>query len=282
MGEAEPSWRVFPEGVPVQELLARGDRAAEAGDFISAGNWYFHAKRRGSIDGLEKARGIQSQLESLAGQGVVDAKVLVAGLLLERGEQLPRAVALLEAAAGAAVAEGMRELGFVLAGGIGVTPDPDRANELYRAAAEVGDGYAAFNLAVNFYRGHGTGKNFREFAKWLQVAGDLGIPEACAVLGDQCAKKGLDVESLQWYVRAARSSHVPAMFVAAQRYRDGLGTPIDPVQAVRWFLAPLDRGNGDGIHDAINLASSMTVEQIREAGRLSGHPDEAELLVRRR
>ena len=282
MGEAVPSWRVFPEGVSIQRLLERGDQATDAGDFISAGNWYFHAKRRGSAEGRDKARGLQSQLEILADQGDLDAKVLVAGLLLERGEQLPRATSLLEAAAGEAVIEGMRELGFVLAGGIGVAPDPSRANDLYRAAAEAGDGYAAFNLAVNYYRGHGAGKNFREFAKWLQVAGELGIPEACAVLGDQCAKKGLDGESLQWYVRAARSSHVPAMLVAAQRYRDGVGTAVDLVQAVRWLLTPLDRGNGDGIHDAIELASSMTIEQIREAGQLSGHSDEAELLIRRR
>jgi TPR repeat protein len=105
---------------------------------------------------------------------------------------------------------------------------------------------------------------------------------ACAVLGDQCAKKGLDGESLQWHVRAAKSSHVPAMLVEARCYRNGLGTAVDLVQAVRWLLAPLDRGNGDGIHEAIELASSMTIEQIREAGQLSGHSDEAELLIHRR
>jgi TPR repeat protein len=263
VGEAVSSWRVFPEGVSIQELLERGDQAANSGDFISAGNWYFHAKRRGSTEGRNRARGLQPRLEVLADRGDLDAKVLVAGLLMERGEQLPRAVSLLEAAAREAVVEGMRELGFVLAGGIGTAPDPSRANDLYRAAAEAGDGYAAFNLAVNYYRGHGAGKNFREFAKWLQTAGELGIPEACAVLGDQCAKKGLDGESLQWYIRAARSSHVPAMLVAARCYRDGVGTAVDPVQAVRWLLAPLDRGNGDGVHDAIELAGSMTVEQIR-------------------
>ncbi|WP_176742444.1 tetratricopeptide repeat protein [Streptomyces sp. LUP47B] len=279
MGEAVSSWRVFPEGVSIQELLERGDQAADAGDFVSAGNWYFHAKRRGSAEGRDRARGLQPRLEILADQGDLDAKVLVAGLLMERGEQLPRAVSLLEVAASEAVVEGMRELGFVLAGGIGTAPDPGRANDLYRAAAEAGDGYAAFNLAVNYYRGHGVGKNFREFAKWLQAAGELGIPEACAVLGDQCAKKGLYGESLQWYIRAARSSHVPAMLVAARCYRDGIGTSVDLVQAVRWLLAPLDRGNGDGVHDAIELAGSMTVEQIREAGRLSGHADEAELLI---
>lgn len=281
MGEAVLNWRVFPEGISIQELLARGDQATGTGDLISAGNWYFHAKRRGSTEGRDRARGLQPRLEILADQGDLDAKVLVAGLLLERGEQLSRAASLLEAAAGEGVVEGMRELGFVLAGGVGTAADPSRANDLYRAAAEAGDGYAAFNLAVNYYRGHGAGKNFREFAKWLQAAGELGIPEACAVLGDQCAKKGLDGESLQWYVRAAKSSHVPAMLVAARRYRDGVGTAVDLVQAVRWLLTPLDRGNGDGIHDAIELASSMTIEQIREAGRLSGHSDEAELLIRR-
>ncbi|WP_440555763.1 tetratricopeptide repeat protein [Streptomyces sp. SCPE 10] len=282
VGEMMPSWRIFPEGVPVRLLLERGDQAVTAGDLVSAGNWYFHAKRRGSVEGRDKARGLESQLEALAGQGDIDAKVLVAGLLLERGERLSHAASLLEAAAEGAAVEGMRELGFVLASGIGIAPDPGRANELYRAAAEAGDGYAAFNLAVNFFRGHGTGKNFREFTKWLQIAANLGIPEACAVLGDQVAKKGRAADSLQWYLRAAKSSHVPAMLAAARCYRDGIGTPVDLVQAVRWFLSPLDRGNGDGIHDALELASSMTVEQVREAGQLSGHADEAELLLRRR
>lgn len=282
MGEAVPSWRVFPEGVPIRELLERGDHAMDADDFVSAGNWYFHAKRRGSVEGRDKARALQPRLEILADQGDLDAKVLVAGLLLERGEELPRAASLLEAAAAESVVEGMRELGFVLAVGMGADPDPSRANDLYRTAADAGDGYAAYNLAVNYYRGHGVGKNFREFSKWLNMAGELGIPEACAVLGDQCAKKGLDSDSLQWYLRAARSSHVPAMLVAARCYRDGVGVAADPVQAVRWLLAPLDRGNGDGIHEAIELASSMTIDQIREAGRLSGHSDDAELLVSRR
>jgi hypothetical protein len=71
------------------------------------------------------------------------------------------------------------------------------------------------------------------------------------------------------------------MLAAARRFRDGIGTIADPIQAVRWFLSPLDRGNGDGIHEAIELASSMTIDQIREAGRLSGYSDEAELLIRR-
>jgi hypothetical protein len=59
-----------------------------------------------------------------------------------------------------------------------------------------------------------------------------------------------------------------------------MGTEPDPVQAVRWFLGMLDRGNGDGVHDAIELAKhGMTDEQIRDAGRLATRPVEAEALI---
>ncbi|MFE9627025.1 tetratricopeptide repeat protein [Streptomyces sp. NPDC006527] len=276
-----PSWRTFPEGVPIPEILDHAEEAARGGDWVAAGNWYFHAKRRGSAEARDRVHNLRPQLEEAASLGDTDAKVLVAALLLDRGEGLGRAADLLEEAAQAGAVEGLRELGFMLNDGIGVPADPVRANDLFRRAAEAGDGYAAFNLAVNFYRGHGTGKNAREFTKWLQVAADLGIPEACAVLGDQFAIKGREEEALRWYVRAAKSSHAPAMLAAALRYRDGVGTAADPVQAVRWFLSMLDRGNGDGIHDAIQLARSMTLDQVREAGRLSGHPDEAESLIGR-
>ncbi|WP_369240797.1 hypothetical protein AB5J56_40760 [Streptomyces sp. R21] len=47
-----------------------------------------------------------------------------------------------------------------------------------------------------------------------------------------------------------------------------------------WFLAMLDRGNGDGIHEAIQLVKQgMTDEPIRTAGQLAGRPSEAETLI---
>ncbi|NEA38811.1 tetratricopeptide repeat protein [Streptomyces sp. SID11385] len=193
MGEVTSSWRVFPEKVPVQLLLRKGERAEACLDFVAAGHWYFHAKRKGSAEGWERAEGLRTRFEVLAEQGNLDAKVLLAGLLLARGEQLPLAVSMLETAAAGSVPEGMRGLGFLLTRGLGVPADPQRANDMYLAAAELGDGYAAFNLAVNFYQGNGTGRNYRKFFKWLEAAGSLGIPEAWAMLGSQCAKKVLNV-----------------------------------------------------------------------------------------
>ncbi|RAY11296.1 hypothetical protein DPM19_31615 [Actinomadura craniellae] len=69
------------------------------------------------------------------------------------------------------------------------------------------------------------------------------------------------------------------MFAAALCYRDGTGTAPDPVQAVRWFLNMLDVGNGDGVHEAIQLARSMTEEQINQAAKLAGREPDAHTLI---
>ncbi|MBO4259118.1 tetratricopeptide repeat protein [Streptomyces griseorubiginosus] len=280
MSEGVLDWRLFPAGVSVVELIRRAEAARSQGDLISAGNWYFHAKRRGAVGVGEGISALVPGLESAVAQGNADAKALLAAILLDRRDDLARAARLFGEAADAGVVEGMRELGFMLTNGVGVARDPARANALFRAAADAGDGYAAFNLAVNHFQGVGGPRNFREFWRRLQAAAELGIPEACAVLGDQLAKKGEDGEALVQYVKAAESGHASAMFAAARRYRDGIGCAADPVQAVRWFLAMLDRGNGDGIHEAIRMAPSMTADQIREAGRLSGRESEAESLLR--
>ncbi|MFI1840219.1 hypothetical protein [Streptomyces olivaceoviridis] len=53
------------------------------------------------------------------------------------------------------------------------------------------------------------------------------------------------------------------------------------MQAVRWFLVMLAHGDGNGIHEAIQLAKAraMDEEQIREAGRLARAPGSAEALI---
>jgi hypothetical protein len=101
------------------------------------------------------------------------------------------------------------------------------------------------------------------------------------MIGDMYSQKGDQSTALQWYLGAALSSHVPSMLAAAERLEDGSGGSVDRVQALRWLLEPMNVGNGDGIHHAIELARSMTEVEIREAGHLSGRPDDAEVLIRR-
>jgi len=72
------------------------------------------------------------------------------------------------------------------------------------------------------------------------------------------------------------------MFAAAYWHRDGLGGPVDLVQALRWFLALLGVGSGDGIHDTHEIVPMMTDDQIHEAGRHAGRILDADVFVVRR
>ncbi|MFE3185526.1 tetratricopeptide repeat protein [Streptomyces violascens] len=274
-------WRRFPEGVPASRLLDFGSAAERRGDLVAAGNWYFHAKRRGAFDARGKLSSLSQMIEGLADAGDADAKALLAGIALDDGSN-SKALRLFREAAELGAVEAKRGLGYMLTNGIGVQRDSVAASRLLLEAAKSGDGYAAYNLAVNYYNGDGVTRNAREFLRWLRFAAELGIPEACAFLGDKLSAQGNLDEALIFYVRAAKSGHVPAMLLVGRRYRDGIGAPSNLVQAVRWFLAMLDRGNGDGVHEALELVPEMTVEQIREAGRLSNREADAEVLIRRK
>ena len=54
------------------------------------------------------------------------------------------------------------------------------------------------------------------------------------------------------------------------------------MQALRWYLKLLDLGSGDGIHPAHAIVPRMSVDEIHEAGRLSGRYTEAEVFAQRK
>jgi TPR repeat protein len=124
---------------------------------------------------------------------------------------------------------------------------------------------------------------FRDFAgqlhewlPWRRPAIIRADPdEAIAWLGRAAA-------ALHHYVRAAEGGDARCMFEVAGRYRAGRGTPVDLVQSLRWYLAMLDHGNGDGIHEAHQFVDGMTDEQIVEAGRQAGRASEAVTFLTRR
>jgi TPR repeat protein len=282
MHSPEPSWRTFPRGLGTEQLVAHADEAASRGDVVAEGNWLIHAKRRGHPQGHARLQQIAPQLEELVSGGDAAAAALLAGVLLDAHSHLGRAFQLFTAAAEAGIPEGQRGAGVMLTNGIGVAKDTMAANDLFLTAASAGDGYAAHNLAVNIYNGDGAAREPREFFRWLRLAAEAGIPEARALNGDVLLSQDRPADAMYWYLQAAQSGHAPAMFTAGCQYRDGTGVERDLVQAVRWFLTMLERGNGDGVHEALQLVPEMSDEDIREAGRLSGHGTDAELLINRR
>jgi hypothetical protein len=71
------------------------------------------------------------------------------------------------------------------------------------------------------------------------------------------------------------------MRALAQACRDGMGGPVDRMQALRWFLRMLDWGDTRGLQEAVHIASLMSVEEITEAARLAGREDDARTLIER-
>ncbi|GGR75602.1 hypothetical protein GCM10010169_19600 [Micromonospora fulviviridis] len=167
-----------------------------------------------------------------------------------------------------------RTLGYLVQHGIGTTKDDLRATALYRAAAEAGDALAAFNLGV-------LAGGSDEAVHWLRQAAEAGVTEAYPRLGDRLSERDVDEEALRWYVHGAEAGDKGSMFAAACWYRDGFGGPVDLVQALRWYLAMLNVGSGDGIHEAHAIVPRMTADEIYEAGTLSGRLLEADLFVQR-
>jgi TPR repeat protein len=254
--------------------MSRGERLAA--DAVQA----LRALRAG-VDGAQVAlEVILRKMREIAESGDISMVAKFGEISLEYGADIPDAVACLERAVSAGEPGAMRALGHALVNGVGVTKDPARAAVLFHGAADAGDLYAMFNLATLYRTGNGVELDEAASLRFLEEAARGGLPAAMAVLADRLSEADRDEEALAWYVKAAESGLVQAMFAAGSWYRDGFGTRPDPVQALRWFLAMQNQGSRDGTHAAVELAMTMTPEQVRQAARESGREADGEVLVR--
>jgi TPR repeat protein len=224
-------------------------------------------------------RRVKTDLSGPARQGDVAAQNLLGAIELEIEGKPKSARQWFEMSADLGDAVGQRSLGHLYANGLGVKTDVARAVELFRLAAAGGDLFAQYNLAAANVRAEGAYCTFDETLDLLESAARGGVVEAAAKLGDLLAQVDRDSDALDWYIRAATAGHVGAMNAAACWFRDGTAGEPDPVQAVRWFLAMLNEGNGDGVHGAIEVARGMTPDAIRTAALLAGRPDDGAAII---
>ncbi|MEU7700092.1 MULTISPECIES: tetratricopeptide repeat protein [unclassified Streptomyces] len=182
---------------------------------------------------------ILPNLREAAESGDMGAQNVLGGVLLEFEEDPSAALSWFERTAERGSAVGQRSLGHLYADGIGVVQDLKKAEILFRAAAEAGDGYAQFNLA-RLWWGKGDPQ---AVASLLRSAAQGGIDEACVPLGDLLVVLGEDAEAL------------------------------------RWYLVAIGAGDADVVHEAIELAKRLTDGEIRRAGERAGRPSEAEAMI---
>ncbi|WP_165950270.1 tetratricopeptide repeat protein [Actinomadura sp. GC306] len=219
------------------------------------------------------------ELQDLADSGRADAQALVGGLALEYIDDVDAALRYFRMAAAADHPAGQRGLGHMLAHGIGTRQNIPEATELFEAAAKSGDAIAAFNLGGLLLKGTGVPPEEGRAVELLQNALAGGVPEAAILLADWHADRGEYAEARNFYVDAANAGSTKAMLTLGKWFADGVGGGVDKVEAVRWLLKPIDVGDGDGVHEAIQVARTMVDGEIREAAVRAGRPGDADALI---
>ncbi|MEU0556769.1 tetratricopeptide repeat protein [Dactylosporangium sp. NPDC006015] len=233
----------------------------------------------GEAAAARELRTVKKSLMPMARAGDVESQTLLGAIELEAERNPKAARGWFELAAAQGGVAAKRSLGHLFANGLGVRRDLDRAAGLFREAADGGDAFAMYNLAVLNVGSDGVYATFDETLRLLRGAVGGGVAQAWAKLGDMLARVDRDDEAVECYLRAAEHRDVGAMFALGCWARDGIAGPPDNVQAVRWFLRMVDAGDRDGMQHAMELARSMTRDEVREAALLAGRHDLGEAIL---
>ncbi len=262
-----------PHPPTLDALLRTADAAAQADDWPAAARAWLEAGGRYGADVAVALEQAAVRLDERAAAGDAAATGVLALMLVEYLGDLTAAASYARAAAEGGDPLGQRTWGFLLSEGQGVERDEDAGAAWTRRAADQGDPIALLNLVSSVPE--------RDGDMLLALAAGLGVERAGARLGDRLSERDDDEDALRWYVWAAERGHTGAMRAAADWYRDGFGTRPDPVAAVRWYLTLLAHGDGDGVHEAMQVVREYNLSdaEVRAAAALAGRPSAAESLL---
>ncbi|APF38275.1 TPR repeat [Chelatococcus sambhunathii] len=205
------------------ELYAQG--LAVPQDFAEAASWYRLAHEKGDANatfalamlamdglGLPKNRAqAETLLEQAAAKGHPVASYNLALLLLPRrtegGDE--RAVALLERAAQAEIADAQYALAVLYREGRGVPVDRIRMANWLARAADNGNLPAQVEYAIALFNGDGTARSEEEAARWFERAAWRGNPIAqnrlARILAAGRGRPTDLVEAAAWHMLAAQA-----------------------------------------------------------------------------
>jgi len=203
------------------------------------------------------------------------------GILYLRGLGVPRDIvnarAWLEKAAASGDPQALYTLGRAMdEGSEQIAPDPVRAADLYRRAAEMGHVLAGLRYGLALSEGIGIKRDVAAAQKWLVQARDNGVPEAALAMGDMAARTPASRDkaanertvrsAVSWYEVAAHGGVPSAQFKLANAYFSGVGVARDPMQAMLWYSRAAQQG----------LPQAQHALGIMLMGGVNGAPDQVE------
>lgn len=125
--------------------------------------------------------------------------------------------------------------------------DYGSAFRCFRQAAETGDAYAQYNLALCYHKGEGVEEDLREAKRWYRAAAEQGYVYAQYSLAEFCrcgdgGEKDMS-EAVKWYRAAAQQGHSGAQNSLGRCYENGSGVQKNAVEAVKWYRAAAQQGH---------------------------------------
>jgi TPR repeat protein len=238
-----------------REALRLIQQAADAGS--AEGNHRLGLIYAQGLAGVPHNEGKAVELfEKAAAAGHMRAQINLGILYLRSAgvaRDLVQARAWLEKAAISDDPQALYALGRALSDSAGqAMPDPVRAADLFRRAAEKGHVLAGLRYGLALSEGNGVKRDPAAAQRWLMQAHQSGIPEAALALADlaartpasrdKAANEQVVKSALSWYEMAAHGGVPSAQFKLANAYFAGVGVPRDPVQAQQWYTRAAQQG----------------------------------------
>lgn len=148
--------------------------------------------------------------------------------------------------------------------------DYEKAFFWCKKAALKGDGFAQATLARYLNFGHGCSINYPQAEIWYRAAAEQGELEGQIFMGQLLSEKGQLIAARHWLRKAAEQGDCDSQCKLAGMYAEGLGGPVDLVEAYAWYLTWDATGGFDYYHDRIDdLADRLTSEQLANAQSLA-------------
>lgn len=124
--------------------------------------------------------------------------------------------------------------------------DYQKAVELYKKSAELGNSNAQNNLGYCYFTGHGVDRDYKEAINWYEKAAKNNHRDALNSLG-RCYEAGLGVDAdakkaFSYYEKAANEDYALGEYNLGRCYEDGIGVEKDLNKAMELYKKSAKEG----------------------------------------